>query len=190
MQDVKIGIPDGEHDSTPDFLPSASASHPGEKNGGADRNPYFRKFVLMVFITSSVVIFFSWTISKTRLERVRMLEVKKVLEKQATRLEAENLRLENEYSALKKDPVRIEKEAREFLGFTGPDEVIYEKHRFRIKSTAQKEPEITPLRNRWKVFLFDGAFPWQFPAFVILIAASYYLLSYHYEYRKLRKSNC
>lgn len=190
MQDVKIGIPDGENHSAHDFLPSASAPHPGEKDGCADRNPYFRKFVLIMFITSSVVIFFSWTISKTRQERVRMLEVKKALEKQATRLEAENIRLENEYSALKKDPVRIEKEARELLGYTGADEVIYEKYRFRIKSTAQKEPTITASRNRWKVFLFDGAFPWQFPAFVILIAVSYYLLSYHYEYRKLRKSNC
>lgn len=190
MQDVKVGIYDSENTSSPAFLPSESLSHNGEKDGCADRNPYFSKFVWMVFITACVVILFSWIISKTRQERIRMLEAKKVLEKQATRLEAENLRLENEYLALKKDPVRIEKEARELLGFTGTDEIIYKKYNFRIKSTAPIEPEKIVSRNRWKAFLFDGVFPWQFPAVVILIAVAYYSISYHYEYRKLHKSNC
>lgn len=119
-----------------------------------------------------------------------MLETKKVLDKHVAQLEAVNSGLEKEYSALKSDPVRIEKEAREILGYIGIDEVFYEKYNFRIRSTSKKEPvEIVP-QNKWKTFLFDGPFPWQFPALIILIAAAYYLISYHYEYRKLRQSNC
>ncbi|OQY99536.1 MAG: hypothetical protein B6D35_08995 [Candidatus Brocadia sp. UTAMX2] len=187
MQDVTIDRYDGEKKSFP-LLKEPSLSE--EKSRYADGNPYFRKFVLIVFMTASIVIFFSWVISKTRQERIRMLETKTALEEQAARLEAENSRLENEYAALKKDPLRIEKEARELLGYTGDGEIVYEKYRFRIKSAAEKEPEVIASRNRWKVFLFDGAFPWQLPAFIILVATAYYLLSYHYEYRKLRKSNC
>lgn len=190
MQNAKIGMYDSEENSSTAFPSFETSSLHGERAEGRDKNSYFNKFVILVFITSGVIIFFSWTISKIRQDRVRMLEVKKVLEKQATRLEAENLRLENEYSALKKDPVRIEKEAREVLGYTGSDEIIYNKYHFRIKSTTPNEPEKIPARNRWKAFLFDGAFPWQFPAFVILIAVAYYVISYHYEYRKLCKSDC
>ncbi|TVM00675.1 MAG: hypothetical protein CV087_12835 [Candidatus Brocadia sp. WS118] len=190
MQDVKVDIYDSENTSARVFLPQESPSQHGGKDRCGGKNPYFSKFVLMVFITSCVVILFSWTISKTRQERIRMLEAKNMLERQSVRLEAENLRLENEYSALKKDPVRIEKEARELLGYSGADEIIYKKYHFRIKSTAQNEHEKIVSRNRWKSFLFDGAFPWQFPALIILIAVAYYLISYHYEYRKLRKSNC
>ena len=79
MQDVKVGIYDSKNTSSHAFLSSESLSHNGGKGGCAGRNPYFSKFVLLVFITSCVVILFSWTISKTRQERIRMLETKKLL---------------------------------------------------------------------------------------------------------------
>lgn len=157
---------------------------------GKIENRYFGKFILMVFVMSCVVIFFSSIISKTRHERFRMLEMKKVLEKQVTQLEAENFKLENEYSALKSDPIRIEKEAREHLGYVETDEVIYKRYNFHIKSITKKEPIIGVSQNRWKAFLFEGLFPWQFPASIILITTAFYLISYHYEYRRLRQSNC
>lgn len=189
MQDVKGNTKDDGNYllALPPF--SGDGSQGGIKQAFSDKNTYFGKFVLMVFVTSCVVILFSWIISKTRQERIHMLEAKKILEKQAARLEAEKFLLENEYSALKNDPVRIEKEARELFGYTGADEVFYEKHNFRIRSTAKKDPVNIVPQNRWKTFLFDGPFPWQFPALIILTAAAYYLISYHYEYRKLRQSN-
>ncbi|NUO08645.1 MAG: septum formation initiator family protein [Candidatus Brocadia sp.] len=162
----------------------------GVKGAVSGKNRYFGKFILLVFVTSCVVILFSSMISKTRQERIRMLEVKKMLDKQASRLEAENLRLESECFALKNDPVHIEREARELLGYTGADEVFYERYNFRIKSVAKEVPAKIELRNRWKAFLFDGPFPWQFPTLILLFATAYYLISYHYEYRKLHKSTC
>lgn len=190
MQDVNVNIHGSNNHHAPS--PGLLALPPGKTESGnlSGKYSYWGKFVLMVSITSCVVILFSSIISKTRQERIQILETKKVLEKQAARLEAENAQLENEYSALKNDPVRIEKEARELLGYIGTDEVFYEKYNFRIRSTSKKEPVKIVSQNKWKTFLFDGPFPWQFPALIILIAAAYYLISYHYEYRKLRQSNC
>ncbi|MEP9410469.1 MAG: septum formation initiator family protein [Candidatus Brocadia sp.] len=190
MQDVNVDI----HGSNNHHVPSLGllALPPAKTICGKlpGKGSYWGKFILMVSITSCVVILFSSIISKARQERFRMLETKKVLDKHVAQLEAVNSGLEKEYSALKSDPVRIEKEAREILGYIGIDEVFYEKYNFRIRSTSKKEPvEIVP-QNKWKTFLFDGPFPWQFPALIILIAAAYYLISYHYEYRKLRQSNC
>ena len=154
------------------------------------RNEYFGKCVLMVFITSCVVILFSSIITKVSQDRFRLLENKTALEKQAAQLEAENSILDREYSALQSDPVRIEQEARNQLGYIAPDEVSYPRYSFHIKSTAKKEPAKAASRNRWKAFLFEGPFPWQFPALIVLIATAYYLISYHCEYRKLHQSNC
>ena len=154
------------------------------------KNKYFGKYVLIVFVTSCVVILFSSIITKVRQERFHMLESKTTLEKQAAQLEAENSILDREYSALKSDPVRIEQEARNQFGYIAPDEVTYSKYNFHIKSATQKEPAKAVSHNRWKAFLFEGQFPWQFPALIVLIASAYYLISYHCEYRKLHQSNC
>jgi len=154
------------------------------------KKKYFGKFVLMVFVTSCVVILFSSIITKVRQERFHMQESKTMLEKQAARLEGENSILDREYSALKSDPVRIEQEARNQFGYISPDEVTYSKYNFHIKSTTKKEPAKVVSQNRWKAFLFECPFPWQFPALIVLIAAAYYLISYHCEYRKLHQSNC
>jgi len=116
-----------------------------------------------------------------------MMETKKILEKQVVQLKLQNNRLENEYSSLQKDPSRIEKEAREQLGYLSPGEITYDKYNFHIKSVARKKPDASPAMNRWKSFLFDGPFPWQFPTLIILITAAYYLITYHYEYRRLYK---
>jgi len=154
------------------------------------KKKYFGKFVLMVFVTSCVVILFSSIITKVRQERFHMQESKTMLEKQAARLEGENSILDREYSALKSDPVRIEQEARNQFGYISPDEVTYSKYNFHIKSTTKKEPAKVVSQNRWKAFLFECPFPWQFPALIVLVASAYYLISYHCEYRKLHQSNC
>lgn len=190
MQNVNVGVRGSNAYRIPSsgLLALPPARTMGGKLPGSDS--YWGKFILMVFVTSCVVILFSSIISKTRQERFRMLETKKALEKHVAQIEAVNSGLEREYSALKSDPVRIEKEAREILGYTGVDEVFYEKYRFRIRSTVKKEPVKVASQNRWITFLMDGPFPWQFPALIVLIASAYYLISYQYEYRKLHQSNC
>ncbi len=190
MQDVNVDVHGSTHSRIPS--PCLPAGHPGKagREISVRKDSYGGKFLLMVFITSCVVILFSSIISKTRHERIRMLETKRALEKHVAQLEAVNSVLEKEYSALKSDPVRIEKEARELLGYTGEDEVLYERYHFRIKSTAKKEPLKTVSQNRWITFLFNGSFPWQFPALIILVTVAFYTISYHYEYRKLHRSTC
>ncbi|MEK6560082.1 MAG: septum formation initiator family protein [Planctomycetota bacterium] len=164
--------------------------HSAKKVDETSHKNYFGKLILMVCITAGVVILFSSIISKARQERFSLLEGKKKLESQTSRLEAVNLKLENERSALKNDPISIEREARDRLGFITPDEVTYTKYNFHIKGITKEEPPKVIHQNRWKTFLFDGPFPWQFPALIILIATAYYLITYHFEYRKLHQSNC
>ncbi len=156
----------------------------------ADENDYFGKFILMMFLTACVVILFSSMISSTRQEKFRMAGTKVLLEKQTARLQAETNRLEDEFTALKGDTGRVEKEARERFGYLGADEIIYPLYNFSVKNMAKREPVTLSFKNRWKAFLFDGPFPWQFPALIILISSAYYLISYHYEYRKLHQSGC
>jgi len=153
-------------------------------------NAYFGKYILITLITSCVVILFSSAITKVRQERFRMLETKKRLEEQVALLREKNTKLENDHTYLKDNPLRIEKEAREELGYLAPGEVVYEKYHFAINSPAKAKPETVITENRWKRFLFDGPFPWQFPTLIILVASAYYLISYHYEYKKLHKSKC
>ena len=154
------------------------------------KNNYFGKLMLFICITASIVILFSSMISKARQERFSLLEGEKKLEAQSARLEAVNLKLENERSALKNDPISIEREARNQLGFIVPDEITYTKYNFRIKNIAQKEQPKATYQNRWKAFLFNGTFPWQVPTLILLIATAYFLITYHFEYRKLHQSNC
>ncbi|MCF6159333.1 MAG: septum formation initiator family protein [wastewater metagenome] len=203
MQDGKINPQGDEHFPEPVFFelysqaskedntPSDNQNINDTNNlkGNLQKNAYFGKFIFMVGITSCIIIFFSSFINKTRQERFHMMEMKKTLEKQVEYFHADNTILKKEYTALKHDPVRIEKEAREQLGFTNPDEIVYPKYNFRIKRMAKAEPAHETSRNGWKGFLFEGPLPWQFPAFIILITAAFYLISYHYEYRKLHRSN-
>src|SRR5574337_506681 len=99
MQDVKIDTQNSGNYSSPFINSHESSLNKGGKEGCSGRNKYFGKFVLMVFVTSCVVILFSSIINKTRQERIHMLEAKKLLEKQASELGVENVRLGNEYSA-------------------------------------------------------------------------------------------
>ena len=197
MHDVKISPHEGENPFITQFPKGGINNNHletlGSKAGvvvSSRKHKYFGKFVLIVFITSCVVILFSTIINKTRQERFRMIETKKTLDEQNAQLESENFVLESEYAALKNDPVRIEKEARDIFGFIRPGEVVYPRYNFHIKSATKKEPPKVVSQNRWKEFLFEGPFPWQFPAFIILVTMAYYLISYHYEHRKLHKPDC
>jgi len=183
-----LGIKNSENRINNSLFPA------NEDTNGSNQSPvkdnYFIKTALMIFIASCVVIMFSSIITKNRQDRLTMLYEKNKLEKQIEMFETENSQLEREYLALKNDPTTIEREAREQLGYIASGETIYQKYNFKIKSVVKQEPlEETP-QNRWKTFLFEGPFPWQFPTLIILFASAYFLISYYYEYRKLHRSNC
>lgn len=184
MSDQKVRVVKSDSISIPPFSLSKGRS------GDAGRSDYFGKFILMIFLTACVVILFSSMISRTRQEKFRMVGTKKLLERETARLQAETVRLEGEFTALKGDSVRIEKEARERFGYLGSEEIVYPRYNFYVKNIVKREPVKTSLQNRWKAFLFDGPFPWQFPVLIILISSAYYLISYHYEHRKLRQPGC
>jgi cell division protein FtsB len=154
-------------------------------NSTMRKKRYLGKFMLLVCITSCVAILFSSLINKSRQDRFLMMKTKNALEKQFEQLQSENLILEKEYAGLKQDPVRIEKEARDNFDFIAPGEILYPRYNFTMRSIAKKETIKEAPQNSLKAFLFDGPFPWQFPALIILFSMAYYLLSFHYEYRKL-----
>lgn len=154
-------------------------------NSTVRKEKYLGKFILLVCITSCVAILFSSLINKSRQDRFHMIEIKNALEKQFEQLQSENIILEKEYSGLKQDPIRIEKEARDNFDFIAPGEILYPRYNFNLASVTKKEAGRTAPKNRWKALFFDGTIPWQFPALIILFSMSYYLISFHYEYRKL-----
>jgi len=184
MSDQKVCIVRSDNIS---ILPFSATQ---EKSGKAGSSDYFGKFILMVFITACVVILFSSMISRTRQEKFRMAGTKKLLERETARLQAETGRLEGEFTALKGDSVRIEKEARKRFGYVGSEEITYPRYNFYVKNVIKREPVKASFQNRWKAFLFEGPFPWQFPALIILFSSAYYLISYHYEHRKIRQPGC
>jgi cell division protein FtsL len=186
MQDAKIEIRN---------IGSISvASAAKEKKGNILKEKYYSgRLVFMLILTSCIVITFSSIITKTRHDRLRMAMTKTRLGEIVAQLEKDSSFLNREQFALKSDSVRIEKEAREQLGYINPDEIIYERYNFHIKSVSPKEPSQTTIQNHWercRSFIFDGLFPWQVPALIILFSAAYYVISYHYEYRKLHRPNC
>jgi cell division protein FtsL len=184
MQDGKITIQEDD-----DFPKDKDVNNAKDFKGHLQKNGYFGKFILLIGITSSMVILFTSLINKARQERFQMVEIKKALDVKTHHLETNNSRLEKEYSALRNNPVRIEKEAREKLGFINPAEISYPRYNFHVKSMREKEPVKEVSQNSWKEFFFEGPIRWQFPVLIILVTTALYLISYHYEYRKLHKSN-
>ncbi|HHT9110045.1 MAG TPA: FtsB family cell division protein [Candidatus Brocadiaceae bacterium] len=154
-------------------------------NSTMRKKRYLGKFILLVCITSCIAILFSSLINKSRQDRFLMMKTKNALEKQFEQLQSENLILEKEYTGLKQDPIRIEKEARDNFDFIAPGEILYPRYNFNMISITKKEALKETPKNQWKALLFDGPVPWQFPALIILFSMSYYLISFHYEYRKL-----
>ncbi|MCP4268984.1 MAG: hypothetical protein GY777_25995 [Candidatus Brocadiaceae bacterium] len=146
-----------------------------------------RRFLFTFSIIVSIIIVFSFVVTQKREER-RAIEVRqKALSIKVDSLRKETERLRKENVALVSDPIQIEREARDRYGYTKPDEITYEKHRFNISEPedgkAGKSIEIGGLES----FLFEGHFPWQVPLGLIVIATAFLLLSYKYEHKSLHR---
>ncbi len=172
-------------DASKDGILHAGQNDTDTTKGIVRKKRYLGKFMLLVCITSCVAMLFSSLINKSRQDRFHMMKTKNALEKQCEQLQSENLILEKEYAGLKQDPVRIEKEALDNFDFIAPGEILYPRYNFTMRSIAKKEVLREAPQNRLKAFFIDGPFPWQFPALIILFSMAYYLISFHYEYRKL-----
>ncbi|MFQ5964283.1 MAG: septum formation initiator family protein [Candidatus Scalinduaceae bacterium] len=140
-----------------------------------------RRFLFTFSIVVSIVIIFSAIVTQKREER-RVLEAKqRYLAEKITFLKKKNLELKKEKEALVKDPIQIEREARERFGYINPGEVAYKKYKFSISEPDNDEFEKTNMLSKIDSFLFEGPFPWQIPSGLILIASIFLLISYRYE---------
>ncbi len=92
-----------------------------------------------------------------------------------------NYELEKENDGLINDPIQVEREARESLGYIKPGETTYRKYKFSISEPENEGPRQSSILSRIDSFLFEGPFPWQVPLGIIAIAMIFLLVSYRYE---------
>lgn len=140
-----------------------------------------RRLLFTFSIVVSIIIIFSFIVTQKREERrdfeARQMELAKRVD--SLRKKSENLKKENK--ALVDDPIQIEREARDNYGYTREGEVAYKKYNFNISEPESDGAEKPTESSRLESFLFEGAFPWQVPLGLILIASLFLLLTYKYE---------
>ncbi|MCQ4574281.1 MAG: septum formation initiator family protein [Candidatus Brocadiales bacterium] len=96
----------------------------------------FIAFMVPLALTLAIIVCFSIAIARKHSELKTVLARNAVLEKEVTLLKKKNLELHTLRDALVYDPVQVEKEAREQLGYGKPKEKVYKKRNFRIVENA------------------------------------------------------
>ncbi len=140
-----------------------------------------RCFIITFCIVVAIVIVFSVIITKKRDDR-RTLEMRQEnLAKRVAYFKKKNSELEKENNGLVNDPIQVEREARESLGYIKPGETTYRKYKFSISEPENGEPKQSSILSKIDSFLFEGPFPWQVPLGIISIATIFLLISYRYE---------
>ncbi len=89
--------------------------------------------LILIGIGIALVAFLSYEVFNRYEEHRVLLSRQEKLQQQLTRLEKRNSWLKKEKDALLSDPVRIEREARNQLGYTRPEEIPYKKYKFKVK---------------------------------------------------------
>ncbi|OHB47637.1 MAG: hypothetical protein A2106_03315 [Planctomycetes bacterium GWF2_40_8] len=140
-----------------------------------------RRFIFTFSIVASITIIFSVIVTQKREERRSLETRQKELARKVDYLRKKNEELKKENKALVNDPIQIEREARDNYGYTKEGEVTYKKYKFNISEPESDGAEKLTESSGLESFLFEGAFPWQVPLGLILIAALFLLLSYKYE---------
>jgi hypothetical protein len=129
----------------------------------------------------AIVIVFSVIITKKRDDR-RSLEIRQEnLAEKVAYFKKKNPELKKENEGLVNDPIQVEREARESLGYIKPGETTYRKYKFSISGPENEEPRQSSILSKIDSFLFEGPFPWQVPLGIIAIATIFLLISYRYE---------
>lgn len=144
----------------------------------------YLSFLIPLLLAMAIVISFSVAIARRHTEWKQVAAKKKALEKDVAQLQKKNLELHKLRDGLLYDPVQIEKEAREQLGYGRPEEVIYKGGDFNASDPATREDlsnfPITEGRFR-RVGLLG------FFAVVIVLTAGFFGLTYWYENRRIRQ---
>ncbi|MGR3319692.1 MAG: FtsB family cell division protein [Candidatus Anammoxibacter sp.] len=154
-----------------------------------NRNIYERhllsKFLIFMGITIAIVVFFTNSISKKQEERGFMLKKERTLSNDVQKREKENSKLYRQHNSMLTDPLEIERYAREHLNYVAPGEESFDTLNFKIISNdnEKKNEELQVPKNH----LFEGRFPWQFPAIIILVSTIVFYLSYCFENHKISK---
>ena len=140
-----------------------------------------RRFIITFCIVVAIVIVFSVIITNKRDDR-RSLEMRQEnLAEKVAYFKKKNSKLEKENDGLINDPIQVEREARESLGYIKPGEATYRKYKFSISGPENEGPGQSSILSRIDSFLFEGPFPWQVPLGIITIATIFLLISYRYE---------
>ncbi len=148
----------------------------------------FISFIVPLALVMAIIIGFSVIIAKKR-SGLRKVEAKKAaLEEGVARLKEKNLELHKMRDALVYDPVQIEKEAREQLGYGKQDEKAYSpKRNFRVVDNAAEEQALAAEEKAAGVEEDEGILRKLgfFGVFILVIAVviGVYYGTYWYEHR-------
>ncbi len=144
----------------------------------------YLSFLIPLLLTMAIVISFSVAIARRHTEWKQVLSKKKALEKDVAQLQKKNLELHKLRDGLLYDPVQIEKEAREQLGYGRPEEVIYKGGDFNASDPATGEglSDFPITEGRFGRVGLLGFF-----AVVIVLTAGFFGLTYWYENRRIRQ---
>jgi cell division protein FtsB len=102
----------------------------------------YLSFLIPLLSTLAIVVAFSLAITSRHTEWKMVLSKKEALEKELAQLRQRNLELHKLRDCLLYDPVQIEKEAREQLGYGLPEEVIYKNPGLTDADIQSAEPGI------------------------------------------------
>lgn len=153
-----------------------------EKNIGMKQ---YLSFLVPLLLAMGIIISFSIVISKRHVEWKKVMAKRATIKEEIAQLRKKNLELHKLRDSLLYDPVEIEKEAREQLGYSRPEEVIYRRHDFNISSPETKEEDLPHLSRTNGILEKVGLF--SFFLAVIVITAGFFSSTYWYERRRIRQ---
>lgn len=144
----------------------------------------YLSFLIPLLLAMAIVISFSVVIARRHTEWKQVQAKKKALEREVSQLQEKNLELHKLRDSLLYDPVQIEKEAREQLGYSRPEEVIYKTPNLDVSDATKKEDisDFLVTEGRFKrIGLLS------FLVVVIVLTAGFFGLTYWYEHRRIRQ---
>ncbi len=144
----------------------------------------YLSFLIPLLLAMAIVISFSVTVARRHAEWKQVLAKKKALEREVAQLQEKNLELHKLRDSLLYDPVQIEKEAREQLGYSRPEEVVYKGSNPDVSDSTAKEamPDLSTAEGRFK-----GIGLFSFLVGIIVVTAGFFSFTYWYEYRRIRQ---
>jgi cell division protein FtsB len=144
----------------------------------------YLSFLVPLLLTMGIIISFSIVIARRHEEWKKVMAKKEVLEKELAQLRKKNLELHKLRDSLLYDPVQIEKEAREQLGYSLPEEVVYKRQDVAVSTPETRED--FPRSSKTGGILEEVGLLSFFLA-IIAITAGFFSLTYWYEHRRIRQ---